>query len=43
MPNKPTAEAEADEQMEKDGEAINQAFLASLRRIKAHKAETAGT
>ena len=36
----PTTEAEADAAFEAEAEALNQAFIASLRRIKEAKAET---
>ncbi|MBB6306260.1 hypothetical protein [Xanthobacter tagetidis] len=38
----PTTEAEADAAFEAEGEALNEAFLGSLRRVKAAKAESAG-
>lgn len=38
----PQTEAEADAAFEAEAEALNQAFIESLRRIKAAKAETAG-
>ena len=41
-PTQPMTEAEADAAFEAQAEALNQAFIASLRRIKEAKAKAAG-
>ena len=38
-PTQPMTEAEADAAFEAQAEALNEGFLASLRRVKADKAE----